>query len=163
MKRIDDILQHEEFKRQLGIIIEAERTRCFCNHDLEHLMDVARIAWIINLEEGIGLDQELVYATALLHDIGKGRQYAEGIAHEIAGGEIAPQILADCGLSSKDWKDSKPHLNPTKCAVLAKGAGATELILSHLSPLYDKGELLDEARHTFANAVLAEAGAQFRI
>ncbi|MCR5461338.1 MAG: HD domain-containing protein [Acetatifactor sp.] len=102
MKRIDDILQHEEFKRQLGIIIEAERTRCFCNHDLEHLMDVARIAWIINLEEGIGLDQELIYATALLHDIGKGRQYAEGIAHEIAGGEIAPKILADCGFSEEE-------------------------------------------------------------
>ena len=102
MERIDKILRHEIFRRELAGINEAEKSRCFCNHDMEHLMDVARIAWILNLEEGIGLDKELVYATALLHDIGKGRQYAEGIAHEIAGGEIAPKILADCGFSEDE-------------------------------------------------------------
>lgn len=102
MERINMILEHEEFKRQLSIIVEAEKDRCYCNHDFEHLMDVARIAMIINLEEKIGLDQEMIYATALLHDIGKGRQYAEGIAHEIAGGEIAPSILEDCGFSEEE-------------------------------------------------------------
>ena len=102
MKRIDEILQHEEFKKQMSIIHEAEMHRCFCNHGMEHLMDVARIAWIINLEEGIGLDREMVYATALLHDIGKGRQYAEGISHEIAGGEIAGVILKDCGFQEEE-------------------------------------------------------------
>ncbi|MBP5281347.1 MAG: HD domain-containing protein [Lachnospiraceae bacterium] len=102
MKRIDEILEHEVFKQELNNINEAEKTRCFCNHDMGHLMDVARIAWILNLEEGIGLEKELVYATALLHDIGKGRQYKEGIAHEIAGSEIAPEILKDCGFSEEE-------------------------------------------------------------
>ena len=102
MKRIDEILNHEEFIRQLSDVNEAEKDRCFCNHGIEHLLDVARIAWIQNLEEGIGLEKEMVYAAALLHDIGKGRQYREGISHEIAGGEIAPGILKDCGFSEEE-------------------------------------------------------------
>ena len=102
MKRIDEILEHEVFQKQLSDINEAEKNRMFCNHDMEHLMDVARIAWILNLEDGIGLDRELVYATALLHDIGKGRQYKEGISHEIAGGEIAQTILKDCGFTEEE-------------------------------------------------------------
>ena len=59
MKRIDEILRHETFRKHLSDINEAEKTRCFCNHDMEHLMDVARIAWIMNLEEGLGLEKEL--------------------------------------------------------------------------------------------------------
>ena len=102
MKRIDEILKHEQFQATLSEINEAEKNRCFCNHDMEHLMDVARIAWIQNLEEGIGLDKELVYATALLHDIGKAKQYKDGTAHEIAGGEIALPILQDCGFSEEE-------------------------------------------------------------
>lgn len=102
MKRIDEILRHEVFQKELSDINEAEKNRCFCNHDMEHLMDVARIAWIQNLEEGIGLEKELVYATGLLHDIGKGRQYKEGLSHEIAGGEIAERILGDCGFSEEE-------------------------------------------------------------
>ena len=102
MKRVDEILKHEIFRQHMNDINEAEKNRCFCNHDVEHLMDVARIAWILNLEEGIGLDKELVYATALLQDIGKGRQYKEGIAHEIAGSEIAPEILKDCGFNEEE-------------------------------------------------------------
>ena len=102
MKRIDDILNHEVFKQQLRDVNEAEKDRCFCNHGIEHLMDVARIAWIMNLEENLGLDRELVYATALLHDIGKGRQYREGISHEIAGGEIAMEILKDSDFTEEE-------------------------------------------------------------
>jgi len=102
MKRIDEILRHETFRKHLSDINEAEKTRCFCNHDMEHLMDVARIAWIMNLEEGLGLEKEMVYATAILHDIGKGRQYREGISHEIAGGEIALEILKDCEFTEEE-------------------------------------------------------------
>ena len=75
----------------------------------------------------------------------------------------ADTILADCGLSDADWRSTKPHLSPEKCALLAKKAGAKELILTHLSPLYDKGELLDETGRIFANCRLAEAGLQIRI
>ncbi len=102
MKRLDMILNHETFKQQLAAINEAEKNRCFCNHDMQHLMDVARIAWILNLEDGIGLEQDFVYAAAILHDIGKGRQYKEGISHEIAGSEIAEEILKDCEFTEEE-------------------------------------------------------------
>ena len=38
---------------------------------MRHFLDVARLAWIAGLEQGLGLDKEIVYAAALLHDIGK--------------------------------------------------------------------------------------------
>lgn len=48
-----------------------EENRQFCKHGWEHLMDVARIAYIINLERGYGLERDLVYAAGLLHDCGR--------------------------------------------------------------------------------------------
>ena len=60
---------------------------------MTHLMDVARIAYIRSLEEGLGLDREVIYAAAVLHDIGKVLQYEEGIPHEITGEKIAAEIL----------------------------------------------------------------------
>ena len=41
------------------------------------------------------LFRSLIYAAAILHDIGKGRQYEEGIPHETASADLAEQILAD--------------------------------------------------------------------
>lgn len=99
MEKIDKILNHDLFLRNLALNNKAEADRCFCRHNMEHLLNVARIAWIINLEEDLGMDKELVYATALLHDIGRHLQYETGIPHEMASGEIAPGILKDCGFS----------------------------------------------------------------
>ena len=58
---------------------------------------MARIAYIQNLEEGLGIRREVLYAAALLHDIGKALQYKERIPHEIASAEIAGTILNDLG------------------------------------------------------------------
>lgn len=58
-----------------------------------HLLDVARIACIRNLEEGLGLDKEIIYAAAVLHDIGKSLQYEKKIPHETASEQIAKEIL----------------------------------------------------------------------
>ena len=71
-----------------------ERDRPFCRHGIAHLLDVARLAWIDNLEQGLGFDRELVYAAALLHDVGKAVQYTNGTPHEVAGEKIASSILA---------------------------------------------------------------------
>ena len=54
-------------------------------------------AYIQNLEEGLGIRREVLYAAALLHDIGKALQYKERIPHEIASAEIAGTILNDLG------------------------------------------------------------------
>lgn len=95
MKVIEAIRKHPLYVEYYEKLREAEKDRVFCCHQMEHLMDVARIAYIINLEQQMGFRKEVIYGAALLHDIGKYRQYAEGIPHEIASEEIAGKILAD--------------------------------------------------------------------
>jgi len=102
MDRIDKILNHELFLYHLHANESAEAQRHFCRHNMVHFLDVARIGIIINLEEGLGIDREWIYAAALLHDMGKHIQYEDGTPHEVASGEIAPQILADCGFDEKE-------------------------------------------------------------
>lgn len=75
----------------------------------------------------------------------------------------AALLLADAGVSEADWTDEKPHMNPRLCAELAREARAGMLVLTHLSPRYDAGALLDEARPIFPNVRLAEAGLRLRV
>ena len=102
MDRIDRILSHPLFIDNLEKNMTAEAERRFCRHDMAHFLDVARIGMIINLEEDMGIPGELIYGAALLHDIGKHRQYGEGIPHEQAGAAIASAILRDCGFDEKE-------------------------------------------------------------
>lgn len=102
MDRIDKILYHDLFLYHLSENEAAEAQRCFCRHNMVHFLDVARIGMILNLAEEMGLEQELVYAAALLHDLGKHVQYEDGTPHEVASGEIAPAILEDCGFDKQE-------------------------------------------------------------
>ena len=97
MERIDRILRNPSFWEHVADNRAAEAGRCFCRHDMEHFLAVARIGQILNLEENLGISKELIYAAALLHDLGRHRQYLEGIPHEVAGAEIARGILPQCG------------------------------------------------------------------
>lgn len=54
MARIQEILQHEEFRKAMEWIDVLEKERIFCGHGMGHLLDVARIAWIDNLEQEAG-------------------------------------------------------------------------------------------------------------
>jgi HD superfamily phosphodiesterase len=69
---------------------------------MTHLLDVARLAWIFNLEEHLDIEKERIYAAALLHDIGRHIQYLEGTPHQEAGVPIAVQILKDCGFTEEE-------------------------------------------------------------
>lgn len=102
MERIDKILKHDLFIENLEKNETAEADRRFCRHNMAHFLDVARIGWIINLEEELNLPRDVVYAAALLHDVGRHRQYAEGIPHEEASAEIAPIILRECGFNREE-------------------------------------------------------------
>lgn len=102
MNRINNVLNHDLFMENLRKNMTAEADRRFCRHDMTHFLDVARIGMIINLEENIGIPKDLIYGAALLHDIGKYRQYGEGIPHEQASALIAPEILRDCGFDEKE-------------------------------------------------------------
>lgn len=102
MERIDKIIKHELFIKNLDKNRAAEAERCFCRHDMAHLLDVARIGMILNLKEQQGIGEEIIYAAGLLHDIGKHLQYSQGIPHEQSGAELAPPILADCGFDKEE-------------------------------------------------------------
>lgn len=102
MDRIDKILNHPLFIGNLEKNKTAEADRRFCRHDITHFLDVARIGMIINLEEQLGIEQEIIYGAALLHDIGKHMQYSAGIPHEEASARIAPEILEECGFDKKE-------------------------------------------------------------
>ncbi len=102
MDRIDKILKHDLFLFHLKKNLAAEADRRFCRHNMAHFLDVARIGEIINLEENLQIPREWIYGAALLHDMGKHIQYEDGTPHEIVGGEIAPQILRDCGFDEKE-------------------------------------------------------------
>ena len=102
MERVNRIIRHPAYQECLAKNREAERGRKFCCHDMAHLLDVGRIAWIHNLEEGTGVPKELVYGAALLHDCGRFRQYEDQTPHEQAGARIAAPILRDCGFGPEE-------------------------------------------------------------
>ena len=60
---------------------------------MNHFLDVSRLMYIFSMERGYAFGKEEIYATALLHDIGKWQQYKAGVPHEIASAEIAKRIL----------------------------------------------------------------------
>lgn len=102
MERIERIRKHPLFQLCMRQIEEAEQMRIYCRHGMEHALDVARIAYIRNLEDGRGINQELIYAMALLHDIGRSKEYQSGISHHAAGLKPAEQILEECGFSEAE-------------------------------------------------------------
>ncbi len=93
MKRVNDILFDKEFRENLEKINEFEKDRIYCCHGINHLLDVARIASIHAADEGLDVDREIIYVTALLHDIGRVRQYESGEDHDKAGVVIAESVL----------------------------------------------------------------------
>ena len=97
MDRVNDILRHPVFSEHLTRLDTLEQTRCFCRHGLPHLLDVARMMWIATLERQLPLSREMVYATALLHDLGRVEQIEEGIPHHHASAQLAARILPDAG------------------------------------------------------------------
>ena len=102
MQRIDAILADERFCYGLERITVLEKDRIFCRHDFSHLLDVARIAWIMVLEEKLPISKDLVYGAALLHDLGRYRQYEENIPHHQASAELAAQVLPDAGYTIEE-------------------------------------------------------------
>ena len=69
MERVNAICRHKLWRESVDEIARLEQDRAFCRHDRAHFLDVARLAYIENLERGLGVDKELIYAAALLHDV----------------------------------------------------------------------------------------------
>lgn len=99
MKRLAAVIGHPIFTYTMSKIEEREKERFFCRHGMDHVLAVARILYILVLEEKLNVDKELVYATAVLHDIGRYEQYENGTPHNEAGALIAEKIMEDCDFS----------------------------------------------------------------
>ena len=102
MENINIILNNKEYKQALEKLSEYEKNREFCNHTIEHFIDVSRIAYIMVLEEKLSVSKEVIYAIGLLHDIGRVRQYEEGIHHDIASVEMSKEILKETSFTDKE-------------------------------------------------------------
>lgn len=105
MIKINNILQNTTFLNHMEEITKAEEQRIFCNHQIDHLLDVARIMYINNLESTLNINKEIIYATALLHDIGRGTAYKKGTDHAIESANIAKDILQECGFNREETKN----------------------------------------------------------
>lgn len=91
------LLRNKEFLERMRELEIRERDRVYCRHDFSHSMDVARLGYLYALEEGLALDKEQFYLTALLHDIGRIDEYRYGISHAEAGKKLAGEILLHIG------------------------------------------------------------------
>ena len=119
----------------MQFILEAERNRQFCRHDMQHFLDVARIGWILCLERELNISKEMVYAVALLHDIVRGMQYREGVHHDEASVLLAGHILPECGFSAVQTKEI--------CDAIAGHRMSSEVTECRT----DLGKILEEADH----------------
>ena len=127
MDRVNQVWRHPVYQEHYKKIQELESERIFCRHTPEHFLDVARLMYIYALEEHLELPKELIYAAALLHDIGRAQQYQYNIPHDIAGVEIAREILTESALYRTGKRtDSVFHWTSPKRRFL-QYAGSTSL------------------------------------
>ena len=102
MDIVKKVLMHPDFINYIQLNETAEKERKFCRHDLQHAVDVARVAYIISLEKNFSLSKELIYVTALLHDIGRWKQYKDKSDHAEEGAKLAKKILEDLDIDRRD-------------------------------------------------------------
>lgn len=95
------IIKNVNYIRLVSELKELEKDRIFCKHDMEHFLNLARIAVIICSECSIDYDADIIYAAALLHDIGRVEEYHSGIPHDEASVAIASEILDETGCSAE--------------------------------------------------------------
>ncbi len=102
MERVEKIRNHPLYVSNQQRIDDMEVNRIFCCHGVNHSLDVARILYILVLEQGLSYGKDIIYATAFLHDIGRGLQYEEHVSHHEVGAKLAADILKDCDYSEKE-------------------------------------------------------------
>ena len=114
-----------------GVICPPSHVRLeqFCLHGIEHSLDVARIGYIKNLEQGLSFRQDVIYAMALLHDIGRCEEYASGKSHHEAGAELARPILLACGYTEHECAEI--------CDAIGRHKAPSEQARSLATLLYD--------------------------
>lgn len=108
MDRVDKIYNHHKFKEIMSKITDVENGRIYCLHGVEHSFDVARIAYIMSLEKGFNIKKDVIYACALLHDLGRGVNYHN---HTPKSVELSDEILRDCDFGENEILQIKNAIN----------------------------------------------------
>lgn len=102
MNIVENLLNHPNFRAAIDTIEKNEVTRIFCRHGLDHCLDVARITWILSLENARPFDKETIYLAALLHDLGRSVDNAN---HDKESMRLAAQLLPECGADATRTAD----------------------------------------------------------
>lgn len=102
LTRADTIMKNEKFIKAIRLIREYEKDRIYCRHGIEHLLDVARAGFIIAYEKGCDLKADVIYAAALMHDLGRAMEYEDGTPHDQGSVLFASEILPECGYTDKE-------------------------------------------------------------
>ena len=104
MKKVNEILSNEKYINYVNEIEEFEKDRKYCRHNMGHFLDMARIAYILVLEEGLNYSKEVIYGIGLLHDIGRAEEYKNHVDHDEAGVVIAEEILKQTSYTDDEKK-----------------------------------------------------------
>jgi len=103
MDRINKIIFNQDYLFYLQKNEAEEESRTFCTHHFEHLLTVARLTYLLLLEEGFPfITREMAYAAGLLHDIGRWHQYRANTDHAEYSAELAKPILDEAGFSEAE-------------------------------------------------------------
>jgi len=79
--------------------------------------------------------------------------YNEALIDFAKGSDL---LLADAGLLEKDKKGAVNHMSAAEVGKIASSACVSKLLLSHIWPLYDEKEILEECSFFFNNPVVAQ-------
>ncbi|MCW3490517.1 HD domain-containing protein [Dethiobacter alkaliphilus] len=111
MDRVQKLTADPDYRRYLCVTAQYETERPFCRHDFNHLLDVARIAWILCLQRSIDIGQPVVYAAALLHDIGRFAQYEDkAVDHAAESARLAEPLLIKHGFTAAEISTILPAI-----------------------------------------------------
>lgn len=133
MQRIQPILQHPVYRDALRQIEQLEQNRKYCKHGLPHLLDVARIAALIAVDRGAMYPRDVIYAAALLHDLGRCKQYTTGELHAQAGVRIAQQILQETDFTEREQEEILQAVGKHQCDNSTEGLAHIIFEADHIS------------------------------
>lgn len=102
MKNTNKIVFNEKYQEKLKKLEKCEKDRAFCGHTSQHFYDVARIFYLLILENKLDFSKDMAYTTAFLHDIGRVDEYEKEIPHDIASRNFAKEMLQLTDYSEKE-------------------------------------------------------------
>jgi len=116
-KRINNILDDADFISAIEQINKKERGRKFCKHGTQHYKKVCNIAYKLNMHNNHALTKDVVYATGLLHDIGRS---VSNNNHSDFSAKMAKPILEKAGFNNFEQQDILQAIKFHSCGIQSK-------------------------------------------